>query len=140
MKNMFKIIDNIAHLIGDDNFWATLPPICFISSSSLLMMIVSSLIHRTIGKIKSKYASNTNIKKIEKESTDDDIKITNEITNLMDKTNEEKVKYNYRFNEDRINNNYINMNEIESELQDRKNREYARVKSINNNKNKKHIV
>ena len=139
MRYLFKIVDKIVHLIGDDNFWATLPPICYISSSSLFMMIGISLMHKTADKLKLKHQTYINYEQsleenIESIISENEIKKT-EAENIKEKdTQINKIKYEYHFDENKIDNDNIN---VDCFVQ--KKRKYlSKSRNINNIK-KKHI-
>lgn len=115
MRYLFKIVDKIVHLIGDDNFWATLPPICYISSSSLFMMIGISLMHKAAEKLKLKPAKNNNYEQQLEEKIDNSIE-NNETNIITSEEKEEKdtqtnnIKYKYYFDENINSNDYMNIN------------------------------
>ena len=115
MRYLFKIVDKIVHLIGDDNFWATLPPICYISSSSLFMMIGISLMHKAAEKLKLKHVKNNNYEQQLEEKIDNSIE-NNETNIITSEEKEEKdtqtnnIKYKYYFDENINSNDYMNIN------------------------------
>ena len=115
MRYLFKIVDKIVHLIGDDNFWATLPPICYISSSSLFMMIGISLMHKAAEKLKLKHVKNNNYEQKKEKKIDNSIE-NNETNIITSEEKEEKdtqtnnIKYKYYFDENINSNDYMNIN------------------------------